>query len=182
MCGRSGLADTLGIDIGGVIITPARKAGDTSFFSSDYLATPPMAEAFETIAALARTRFGAHVHLVSKCGPGVEAKTRAWLVHHRFHDITGVPEERLHFCRARPDKAPICKRLGVTHFIDDSLEVLGYLTTVPHRFLFQPEEKEMARHSAHLADVRVVQSWREVAERMAEPEGIEPSRPFGRTG
>ena len=164
MCGRRGLADSLGIDIGGVIITPARKAGDTSFFSSDYLATPPIEDAFETIAGLARLRFGAHVHLVSTCGPGVEAKTRAWLVHHGFHDITGVPAERLHFCRARADKAPICKRLGITHFIDDRLEVLGYLTTVPHRFLFQPNETEMARHAAHLREVRIVRSWREVAE------------------
>lgn len=162
MCGRSGLAEVLGVDIGGVIITPARKAGDTSFFSSDYLATPPMAGAFEAIAALARMRFGARVHLVSKCGPGVEAKTRAWLAHHAFHDITGVPEERLHFCRARADKAPICARLGVTHFIDDRLEVLGYLASVPTRYLFQPDAKEMARHAAHLPDVRIVQSWAEI--------------------
>ncbi len=175
-------SEILGVDIGGVIITPARAAGDTSFFSSDYLATPPMADAFETIAELARRRFGDRVHLVSKCGPGVEAKTRAWLAHHGFHDVTGVPEERLHFCRARADKAPICKRLGVTHFIDDRLEVLGYLTTVPHRFLFQPDEKEIARHAAHLAEVRVVQSWRGIAQALAEPEGFEPSRPEGRTG
>ena len=121
------------------------------------------------------------MHLVSKCGPGVEAKTRAWLVHHRFGDITGVWEERLHFCRTRADKAPVCERLGVTHFIDDRLEVLGYLSTVPHRYLFQPDEKEMARHAAHLPLVCIVQSWREVADALAEPEGIEPSRPGGHT-
>jgi hypothetical protein len=167
------LADVLGIDIGGVIITPARAAGDTSFFSSDYLATPPMADAFDVIGELSCTRFGANVHLVSKCGPGVEAKTRAWLIHHGFHAITGVPEERLHFCRERADKAPICKRLGVTHFIDDRLEVLGYLASVPHRFLFQPEEREVARHAAHLSRVRIAQSWREIATALAEPEGVE---------
>lgn len=160
-------SEVLGIDIGGVIITPARTAGDTSFFSSDYLATPPMPDAFDVIAALSRTRFVENVHLVSKCGPGVEAKTRAWLVHHRFHGITGVPEERLHFCRSRADKAPICARLGVTHFIDDRLEVLGYLTSVPHRYLFQPDAKEMARHAAHLPDVKIVHCWRDLEEEVA---------------
>jgi hypothetical protein len=158
--------DILGIDIGGVIITPARAAGDTSFFSSNYLATPPMDGAFDAIARLGRERFGARVHLVSKCGPGVEAKTRAWLAHHGLHDIAGVPVERLHFCRARADKAPICARLGVTHFVDDRLEVLGYLTSVPNRYLFQPDAKEIARHAAHLPQVCIVRAWEEIVAEM----------------
>jgi hypothetical protein len=160
-------SDILGIDIGGVIITPARASGDTSFFSSDYLATPPMEGAFDAIARLGQERFDA-VHLVSKCGPGVEKKTRAWLAHHGFHDLTGVPPERMHFCRARADKAPICKSLGVTHFVDDRLEVLGYLSSVPVRYLFQPDAKEMARHAAHLAHVRVMESWREIIADLTE--------------
>jgi hypothetical protein len=74
----------------------------------------------------------------------------------------------MHFCRARADKAPICKSLGVTHFVDDRLEVLGYLSSVPVRYLFQPDAKEMARHAAHLAHVRVMESWREIIADLTE--------------
>ena len=37
---------------------------------------------------------------------------------------------------ARGDKAPLCAELGVTHFVDDRLDVLATLTTVEYRFLF----------------------------------------------
>ncbi len=42
----------------------------------------------------------------------------------------------MHFVRERRDKAPVCERLGITHFVDDHLDVLAYLTSVQHRHLF----------------------------------------------
>ena len=38
----------------------------------------------------------------------------------------------------RRDKAPICERLGITHFVDDRLDVLAYMETVEHRYLLGP--------------------------------------------
>lgn len=64
------------------------------------------------------------------------ANTRAWLHHHEFFRRTGIPTANLHFVRERADKAPICTRSGLTHFVDDCLGVLGHLTTVSHRYLF----------------------------------------------
>ncbi|MCG5455271.1 hypothetical protein PSH03_006343 [Micromonospora sp. PSH03] len=150
----------LGVDIGGVIIEPADDDADTSFFGAHYLRTPAVVGAFDALAALGPA-FD-EVHLVSKCGEATERRTREWLAHHDFPARTGVPVERVHFCRTRPDKAPIARRLDLTHFVDDKLEVLGYLASVPHRFLFRPRRAEVAAHAALLPHVRRVESWSEL--------------------
>ncbi len=52
--------------------------------------------------------------------------------------------------------------MGLTHFIDDRLEILGRLTTVPTRILFQPFEPEVERFSRHLGLVVGAESWADV--------------------
>lgn len=126
----------LGVDIGGVLIRPARDSGDTSFFSSGYLETPMVDDAFEAVARLNRKAFPGCVHLVSKAKSGTARKTIEWLAHHRFHETTGVPLERVHFCEQREEKAIIATRLGLTAFIDDRLDVLQHLAAVRTRILF----------------------------------------------
>ena len=153
------LNNILGVDVGGVIIDRVNDDTDTSFFSDNYLATTAVPGAFDALARLAAGRFAGQVFLVSKCGARVEAKTREWLAHHDFHARTGIPAGHLHFCRRRRDKAGICERLGVTHFIDDRLEVLGYLESVPNLYLFRPEKREMKRHARHLVHVQIVDGW-----------------------
>lgn len=150
----------LGVDIGGVIIEPADDDADTSFFGDHYLRTPQVVGAVDALAALA-DGFD-EVHLVSKCGEATERRTLEWLAHHDFHTRTGIPVQRVHFCRTRPAKAPIARRLGLTHFVDDRLEVLGYLDSVPHRFLFRPRPAEVAAHVAHLPHVQQVAGWPEL--------------------
>ena len=156
------MTERLGVDIGGVLIDRINDDTDTSFFGDNYLKTTAVPNAFEAIKRLAGERFGDEIYLVSKCGPSIERKSREWLAHHDFHAATGVPPERLNFCRRRQDKAPICESLGLTHFIDDRLEVLSYLKTVPHLFLFMPTPAEVERYARHLDRVRRVESWDEV--------------------
>ncbi|MDG4787335.1 hypothetical protein O7626_15580 [Micromonospora sp. WMMD1102] len=127
---------TLGVDVGGVIVMLAGRDEDTSFFGGQPLRTPAVPEVFEVLAALTAEPFAGRMHVVSKAGPGVAANTRAWLAHHEFFDRTGIPADNLHFVRDRRDKAPVCERLGVTHFVDDRLDVLAHLATVEHRYLF----------------------------------------------
>lgn len=43
-----------------------------------------------------------------------------------------------YFVGSTNDKAVVCARLGVTHYIDDEVGVLEGLTTVPYRFLMDP--------------------------------------------
>lgn len=160
--------DALGVDIGGVIIQPADDDADTSFFGDNYLRTPRMPGAFEGLAELVAQVFGERVFLVSKCGEQTERRTREWLAHHDFFARTGISPERLRFCRTRPEKALIAAELGLTHFVDDRLEILGYLDTVANRYLFRPYEPEVAAHAAHLPAVRRVESWPELVAALRE--------------
>ncbi|SEM08158.1 hypothetical protein [Streptacidiphilus jiangxiensis] len=127
---------TLGVDVGGVIVDRIAAGEDTSFFGSQPLLTPAVCGVFEALARLAAEPFEGRVHVVSKAGPKVAANTRAWLHHHEFFARTGIPAGNVHFVRERADKGPVCRRLGITHFVDDRLDVLGHLATVAHRYLF----------------------------------------------
>lgn len=54
----------------------------------------------------------------------------------RQHSLTMA----VRFCRERPQKAPICAELGITHFIDDRADVLEPMCgIVANRFLFGPQ-------------------------------------------
>ena len=132
----------LGVDIGRVIIAgEAPGGGDTQFFSGDtarMLATPAVPDAFATLARLAP--LFDHVWLVSKCGERVQRSTRQWLDHYDFAARTGIPRDHLRFCLRRPDKAGHCAELGLTHFVDDKLDVHQALRgIVEHRYLFGPQ-------------------------------------------
>jgi hypothetical protein len=117
----------LGIDIGRVIIDGSAHpgGGDTAFFQGDeatMLATPEMDGAVESVARLMRL-FGGRVWLVSKCGPTVQARTLRWLDGHDFYRRTALPPDHVRFCLTRAGKRAHCEELGLTHFVDDHLEV-----------------------------------------------------------
>jgi hypothetical protein len=156
------IADTLGVDVGGVIIDRVDEALDTSFFGDNYLRTPAVDGAFEALRALNAGPYSGRVYLVSKCGARVQAKTLAWLQHHGFHQYTGIPEDHVYFCRKREDKAGICRELGITHFVDDRLEVLSYLSGVPALYLFRSDPAEVTRYAQFLPRVRQVTTWQEI--------------------
>jgi hypothetical protein len=147
--------------MGGVITDPINDNSDTSFFGRNYLETTRVEGVFEALNKLV-FHFDGDVYVVSKCGPRTEQRSREWFDHHKFYEQTGIAREHVHFCRERADKAPICEQLDITHFIDDKLEVLGYLTTVPNKFLFRGRPQEIARHTHLLPQVKQVQSWEEV--------------------
>lgn len=127
----------LGVDIGRVIIHG--DGPDSNFIGGadeDALRAPAMAGVLEALARLC-ARFEGRVWIVSKCGPRIEARSRAWLRAQRLFETTGIPHQNLRFCRNRKDKAPICLDLGIDYFVDDRVDVLRpMLAIVPHRFLF----------------------------------------------
>ncbi|MFC6023139.1 hypothetical protein ACFP2T_44185 [Plantactinospora solaniradicis] len=174
----------IGVDIGGVIIQQvdrlypiettaqgterADEADQDTSLLEDFRRTPPMPGVFDALATVVSEVFGEHVHLVSKCGERVEQRSRLWLAHHDFYRRTGIAADNVHFCRTREAKAPIAAALGLTHFVDDRLEVLSYLDTVPNRFLFRPREHEVRSHRRHLASVHRVESWPELVTLIGE--------------
>jgi hypothetical protein len=70
----------------------------------------------------------------------VQRRTRQWLDHHDFAARTGIPQDNIRFCLKRPDKAIHCADLGITHFVDDKLDVHQALRgVVAYRYLFGPQ-------------------------------------------
>lgn len=149
----------LGIDVGRVLISPGDESSpDTSFIGGSFeaaLRTPPYDGMFEVLPALVE-RFGSRVWIVSKCGARVRERTEAWFHHHRFFERTGIHPANVRFCRERPQKAPICAELGITHFIDDRADVLEPMRgIVANRFLFGPQRRPVAAE----AGLRPLADW-----------------------
>jgi len=108
----------IGIDIGGVIIGGA--GSDTSFFTDDFLSTPEVDGAFDTVKRLAADH---EIFFISKAGKTTAEKTVEWLQSRDFFTQVGVPENRLIFCRQRPEKVGIARELKIDLMIDDRLDV-----------------------------------------------------------
>jgi hypothetical protein len=152
----------LGLDIGGVLVDRAFHNSDRSFFGRRPLESPAVGGAFVELGALVRDTFAYRVVLISKAGPRIIARTREWLEETDFHQVTGIARQNVHFVARRSDKAPLCERLGVTHFVDDRREVLDTLASVPNRFLFTGGLGDVAPDQPSLG-VAVAGSWPELA-------------------
>lgn len=132
----------IGIDIGKVIIG-GDGPEDTSFFSNYYLETKPVQDSFYGIQRIVLKVGPNNVWLISKCGKSVQEKTLNWLEHHNFYEETGILKDHIKFCKERSDKAPIAKKLKLTHFIDDRWDVLKYMNgLVPNLWLFGPQKRK----------------------------------------
>ncbi|WP_211300418.1 hypothetical protein [Nocardia fluminea] len=95
---------------------------------------------------------------ISRCGPRIERRTRQWLDHHDFAARTGIPREHLRFCRTRAGKAPHCAELGITHMIDDRLDVHMLLRAqVPRLYLFGAQAGPIPGWLPHTPDWRAVE-------------------------
>lgn len=135
----------LGIDFGRVIqgAPGPDGAADTSFLGSrleEAIESPATPGAFEVIPRLV-AQFGGRAWIISKCGENTERKTLAWLDHQDFYTRTGLPYGNVRFCRQRADKAVHCRELGITHMIDDRLDVHRAIRElVPYRYLFGPQQ------------------------------------------
>ncbi len=157
--------ETLGVDIGGVIIDRANDGEDTSFFGDNYLEAFAVSGVFEALRDLTQHRFDGRVVLISKCGEKIQEKTWNWLDCHRFFSKTGIPRDHVHFCRHRSEKAGICEELDVTHFVDDRLDVLASMSLVSTKYLFSPHPNDLIQFTHFLAQVHIVHSWREIIAR-----------------
>ncbi|WP_131739894.1 hypothetical protein [Actinomadura roseirufa] len=160
----------LGVDFGRVIHGgPLAPGGaDTAFLDGsleEALASPATEGMFEVLPALVAA-FGGRAWIISKCGERVRHRTLAWLDHAGFYARVGLPRENVRFCRRRAEKAEHCRDLGITHMIDDRLDVHRAIRDiVPYRYLFGPQEGPDW--------VRRVGSWAEAA-RISED--IAPAR------
>lgn len=125
------LVERLGVDIGG----PIMASPNDLFFSDRYLEVPIVPGVLPSLARL-RTRFGAHIYLIS-----VNTRRRPQaleiLAKHRILDLVG--RDHVVMCDTDAAKANTCRELGISHFVDDRIEVLELLATVARRYLFTSE-------------------------------------------
>lgn len=151
----------LGVDFGRVIQGGGAETGDqdTVFLDGgleEAMRTPATVGAFEVLPRLV-TCFGGRAWVISKCGERVQRRTLQWLDHHDFYRRTGIPPGNVRFCRRRADKATHCAELGITHMIDDRLDVHAALRgIVPWLYLFGPQKSpppDWVRHTPTWADV-----------------------------
>lgn len=148
----------LGLDVGGVLVDRVAEGSDTSFFGGQPMDTPAVPGALEAIPKLV-TLFEHRVHIVSKAGPKIAELTRCWLGIRGAVGPEGIDPANVHFVRKRPEKHPVCDQLGVTHFVDDRLDVLGHLTSVDRRYLFTGGLGEHEPPEAVPDGVIVVGNW-----------------------
>lgn len=151
----------LGIDFGRVIQGGSLGPGtaDTVFLDGgpdEAMRTPATDGAFEVLPRLV-ARFGGRAWVISKCGEKIQRRTLRWLDHHDFYRRTGVPRGNVRFCRKRAEKAVHCAELGITHMVDDRLDVhVALRGLVPHLYLFGPQDSpppDWVRPTPSWADV-----------------------------
>ena len=156
---------TLGVDIGNVIINHRlAKTDDETFYEEQYSTIPSTEGVFESLKKL-NEFFNGEVYLISKCTEWAEEKILAWFVDNDFYTQTGIKSENVYFVRKRDEKDLLCQKLEITHFIDDRLEVLSYMVeSTPNLYLFQPDETELKEFEKYLPKVTVVNGWDEILE------------------
>ena len=105
-----------------------------------------------------------NVWIVSKCGQRVADLSKGWLKDLNFWNFTGIPDNQIRFCRTRSGKDPICTELGITHFVDDRLDVLDCLQTVRNLYAFNPRQHQIEQFSHVLARTHKVHNWQELTQ------------------
>ncbi len=156
----------LGVDFGGVIVPRATGEEDTSFFDGNPMQTPQVPGAIEALTTInIDSPFTDNTWVVSKGSPNTEAKTRHWLAAHDFYDQTLIWPERVLFTPKRIGKLAIAQELELTHFVDDTIEVLGYLAgTVPNLYLFNSDPNAAKGYETILSQITRVTSWPELTD------------------
>lgn len=159
---------TLGIDIGNVIIDHRLvDKDDKELYENHYSTIPATEGVFDAVRELNENEFHGNIFLISKCTLWAQGKILDWLKDNDFYAKTGVKPENVFFCRERHEKDKICKDNGITHFIDDRLEVLSYMVeTAPHLFLYRPDQSEVHEYRQFLPNVTRVESWAEILKKI----------------
>ncbi len=151
----------IGLDIGGVITEPPVNPGsEDAFTGTDHLLVPKVKDSFAVISELTKRH---RVVIISRAGPTVQRKTTEWLFHHGFFQKTGVRERDIHYTLTRDEKTRIARREDVTHFVDDKLEVLGFMMgMVPNLYAFRAPQIHKNKMPYVASQVTHVDSWQEL--------------------
>lgn len=149
------------VDVSGCVQLAGKRFRDFNF--EELRNAHPYPDAYDSVRKLSENWFS-EVHIVSKCDQESEGNITLWLHIHHFLDGGLIPTNGIHFCREREDKAPICKRLGITHFVDDRVQVLKPMETVPYRYRLGNRNDEPEGFQEIPKGIVHVQNWTELKE------------------
>jgi len=157
------MKNILGVDIGNVIINHRLvDPNDKTLHEERYSTIPSVEGSFEALKKL-NNYFNGQVYLISKCTEWAQEKILIWFKDNNFYTRTGISPENVYFVRERHEKDVLCRKLRITHFIDDRLEVLSHMIeSTPKLYLFQPEKGETEKFKDFLTKVTIVNSWSEI--------------------
>jgi hypothetical protein len=148
---KSGVKEKIGFDLGGTIF---QRIDGRLFLDHG---------ALRVIRRLVTERFDERSYIVSKVDEEQKKRAMAALKMEGLLEITGIPKDHVEFCAERCDKAPICEKLCITHFVDDRPEVLAHMEgIVQHRFLIRGIQSDYNRFRDRLEGVVSVDSWSEI--------------------
>lgn len=150
----------LGIDIGHTIVG-SRIVGDRYHVESN---------CFEVVAKLV-AQFD-NTYLVSKVNSTQRERSLQWLKDSEFFTKTGIKQDNLYYCFDRRDKAIFVRALDITHFIDDRAEVLYHLDEPVNKYLFNPENFDVAKYGEHLKNTTHVSSWTDIEKLLCGQTGM----------
>ena len=142
----------IGFDVGGVIVQHQEDSEEDTagLTGEDYLQVRAAPMALESLAFVVGSLGSHNVHIISKCGPETESRTREWMEHSGFFERTGIRHDNVHFCRDVKDKAPMVESLRLDGFVDDRMDVLRPMLSLPkvRPFLFMPNQEVLGRSPA----------------------------------
>jgi len=120
----------IGFDLGGVVLDS--PGGSVPLDSWPIREVPG---AVDTIRWMHRVGdWPSGVHVISRCGPDVEAWSRHALDHVNFFERTGLSQGHVHFVRKVGEKVDLAVQLQLTHFVDDRSDVLARMAgRIPNR-------------------------------------------------
>lgn len=166
--------DVLGVDVEGVIIQRGNNR-NSAVPLAEYLKRPAIPGAFDALKQLVTHGFNPeYIHLVPKSSEQTEENITVWLDKQGFFGYTGISREHMAFCRRSVTKAHMCRKLKITHFVDDRLQVLGELyqsvPTIKNLYLLNPAVEEVAAHSQYQKKVIWFNDWSHLCNELRRPQ------------
>ena len=127
----------IGVDFGGVIVRSLTEGAVLEPGLGLQLEQP---DALDCLRRLVKITAG-QCWIISKASRSTQAATREWLGAIDFYKRTTFLSSNLVFCAKRSEKRGLCRELGISHFVDDSREVIESLVgIVPNLALFASTE------------------------------------------
>jgi hypothetical protein len=129
---------------------------------------PMMLEGLRGAIPALRRIFGDNIFVVSRVNDESGAlKSIEFLRDQKLFGPEGlIPSiANVRYCLKRQDKAPIAEQLGLTHFVDDRMEVLHHMQSVRFRYAINPTEDQLKNFPTK--DVAVVNCWQELLAMLA---------------